>query len=792
MFSDLRFAARQLMRNPGLTAAAVLTLALGIGANTAIFSVINAVLIESLPYPQADQLLRIYEQLPDGRTNSVSGGAFKDWKEHSTSFSSLAVTEPTRSNLTGAGTPQSLVGLMVSSEFLSVLGVEPLRGRGFAAGEDAPGADNQVMLLSHQLWQSRFGGKEDILGRTVALDQIPHTVIGILPPKALVEDEASFLVPAVIDGEGSEWGRSGHWRGVIGRLHPEVSAAQAQAELRGIKERLRAEYPSFKEEWSVAAVPLKEVSVREMRPILVLLLGTVALVLLIACANVSNLLLARGNSRAREMAIRCSLGAGSARILRQMLLESLLLAFIGCGAGLLVALFAVDALAHMVTGMVPQMLHPELDGSVLLFSILVACGCGILFGILPALRASRTDLRRGLKESERGSSSGRRRSHAVLIASEVAFTLVLLIAAGLFLRSFLLLLDTHPGFNPQQALAFDVTLPNAKYPLGEDRLRFTEGLLERLEALPGVESAAASSALPLSRVRRTEFASRGDQPANTDYTVRSDFILGDYFETLEMSLLRGRALTAQDGLAAAPPVLVVDQGLAEDLFPGEDPVGQRLHFLRETWEIVGVVSPVRHAMMTLEAQPAVYVPLGRNLRSSSIVVRTSTPPLSLVEAAREAVFDLDPDQPITNVRAMESDVARSVETQRTTLVLLALFAGVAILLAAIGIYGVMAYSVGQRARELSIRSVLGAERRELLRLILQGGLKPSLVGIGIGLLVALFLARLVKSLLYEVTTHDPLVFATAFVLLLGLAATATALPALRAANADLTLTLRED
>jgi putative ABC transport system permease protein len=796
MIQDLRFGVRMLCKSPGFTLVAVLTLALGIGANTAIFSVINSVLIKSLPYPDAAQLVNVWEMRPDGGRNGVSGGAFKDWRAHSAKFAHLALIKDVRLNLTGTGAPEHVSGFQVSSEFLSALRVTPLLGRGFVAGEDAIGGNNRVIVLAHQLWQRRYGGDAGVIGQTISLNQIPYTVIGVLPPGALLQDETMFLIPFIIDVDSDtvKWVRGYHCCGVIGRVAPGVTVSEAQAELRDVKQRLAAEYPTFKKDWSISVVSLQEDLTGDIRPTLRVLLATVGLVLLIACANVSNLLLARGNARAREMAIRAALGAHSGRIMRQLLSESLLLAVIGCAAGLLLAAFGVKLLTNMVRGLVPQARHPELDLNVLMFSILVACGCGLLFGLLPAIRASKPDLNHVLKETERGASSGsRRRSQSFLVVSEFACALVLLVGAGLFLRSFVRLLETDPGFNTQRALAFDLSFSKAKYPKAEDQQRFLKELNERIAALPGVEAVGAATTLPLSNRGRGGSVSRADRPAPDSYGVRDDFVSGDYFSALGIKLLRGRLITETDNVPKAPRVLVIDAKVARDLYPGEDPIGKILTYDGKPWDVVGVVAPIRHAGLNSDPDSRIYGPRAHfSYPTAGMVIRSSLQPATLVERVRKSILEADPDQPIANVRTLEEAVHRSLARERTTLILLGLFAAVAISLACVGIYGVMSYAIGQRAREISIRLALGAQRREIVRLVLAGGMKPALAGIALGLAAAFALSRLVEKLLFEVKTHDPLVF-IASVCLLGMAAAFSVyLPARRAARVDPMVALRSE
>lgn len=797
ILQDLRYAQRQLLARPGFTIAVIVTFALGIGATTAIFSLVSSVMLQPLPYAESDRLVHVFEQRPDGGWNTVSGGAFMDWQQHSQSFEHIAIHEDARMNLTATGEPQRVSGLRVSAPFLAAHGVQPVMGRDFAAGEDRPAGNNQVIVLTHAFWQEHFNGAGDAIGNTLVLDEQTYTVIGVLPPRALLQDEARFLVPIVINGEPSAWTREGHWRMVTARLAPGVTVQEAEAELRTIKQRLNSEYASFKQDWSVMLMPVQDLYASGISTTLFVLLATVFCVLLIACANVSNLMLARGSDRAREMSVRRALGASIARIVRQVLIESVLLALLGCVAGLVVAALGVQLLGNALNGVLPyvmpEALRPNLDVNVLLFSIVLSTACGVLFGLLPALRAARSNPASSLKESERGSQSvEKKRSQSVLLASQFAFTLVLLIGAGLMLRSFAELLQAEPGFQPQQALAFDLSLPESRYPDAASRARAAEQIVERIEALPGVEAAGVTSYVPLSNRGATEFLSRMDQPFSAEYVVGYEAVSGDYLGALGLDLLQGRFVNAADNRDGAPRVLVINERIAKDLYPDGNPIGQQLRFFDNAWEIVGVVESVRHQAMHLDAAPRIYSAHIRSSFSTSVVVRAVLPSAQLNEAVRKAVLDVDSDLPIANVRTLEHAVQESLGRHRVTLILLGIFAGLALVIACVGVYGVMTYTIRQRERELGIRSALGAGRADIIRLVLQSGLKPTLLGVLAGLFAAVLLARYLESLLFEVRSHDPLVFGTAIAALTFITILAILVPARRAARIEPMRALRQD
>lgn len=790
---QIRQAARQLLQRPGFTLAAVLTFALGIGVTTAVFSMVNSVLLASLPYPEPERIVRVFETLPDGFHNSVSGGVYKDWVEGNSSFEELAIYSVENMNLTGQGEPERVAGVRATASLLDVLGVSPVLGRNFTRREDHAGGDNHVALLTDRFWRQRYNASPAIIGETLMLDGQAFSVIGVLPSRALLENDALFVIPEVIDGEPASWQRWGHWRQVLGRLKPGADAAAAQADLRAVKQRLSEQYPSYKQEWSVAVLPVREVYAAEIRPTLLLLFATAALVLLIACSNVGNLLFARGAERAQELSVRSALGASRRQLMLQLLLESLVLAFGGGLAGLLLATLGLRTLSVMVTGMLPYALQPGLDWSMFVFSLSIAVACGLLFGLLPALKASRSDPAGALKEGERGTQSReKKRTQFAMLAFQFAFTLMLLIGAGLLLKSFITLRNIDPGFRQDHLLAFDVSLSDQRYPDTASRMDFARTVTERLRGMAGVESVASSTALPMSGRDSTEMLSRADQPFSPDYLVGFEPVAGDYFTTLGIPLLKGRLLDERDNRDDAPHVLVVSESVAQDLFPGENALGRRVRLFKDEWEIVGVVGNVRHEAMHEVTHPRVYAPWVRRPFAASFVVRSSAAPLGLVNSARNAVQSVDPDMPLANVRRVEDDVNASFARQRTTLTLLGLFAASAVLLSAIGIYGVIAYAVNRRRREFGIRAALGADRSRILQIVLVDGLRPTLLGVALGLFAAFGLARFAESLLYGVSSVDVPVYAVATFLLMLTAVFAVLGPAFRASRIAPMTALRQD
>ncbi|MCW5556696.1 MAG: ABC transporter permease [Verrucomicrobiae bacterium] len=786
---DLRFALRQLLKNPGFTAVAVLTLALGIGATTAIFSIVNGVLLKPLPYEQPGQLVTLFELRPDRNTGPVSGGAFLDWREHSTSFDGLSVVGGMAANLTGTGQPERINGLRVNADYLRLLREQPLFGRGFLPEEDRVGGENQVVVLAHGLWQRRFGGDTNLVGKTILLDGESRTVVGILRPGALpTENDPDFLVPIVLGSREWHRSRSSHNLSVIGRLRPAITPESAQAELASIKQRLESEYPSWKKDWSVAVVPMHERVTRDMKLTLLVLLGAVGCVLLVACANVANLLLSKVVARQREMAVRAALGASRWRMIRQVLTESLVLAGLGGVLGVLIAYGGVEILLGWSQGLLRRLAEAHVDGRILAFTLLIALGTGVGFGLLPALQLSGPNLGTVLKAGGRGVVTGSRgRLQSGLIVAEVALALMLLTGAGLLVRSFARLLSVSPGFVTEGVLAMDLSMPGVKFPSATAKAEFVQRLADRVTAVPGVDRTGFTISLPMqgwSGDMLMRVVGRQDQP-DGGYGVRYDGVSGDYFQTLGIPLLRGRTFSRADNSTNTPPVVVCNESLAKKVFPNQDPLGQHVRFFDDTqYEIVGVVADVKQTRLDDDRADRIYLPHVFLGGDGSLIVRTRVPPASLAEPIRQAILEVDADQPVSNIRTLEQDIAKSVAARRHTLTLLGLFAGVALGLAALGLYGVLAHAVALRRNEIGIRMALGTQRTDVLRLILRQGLGLTLLGLAIGFAGALGLTRVLRNQLYEVGPTDPLTFATVALLLVTVALLACWLPAQRAARVD--------
>jgi putative ABC transport system permease protein len=799
LLQDLRYGLRILVNQPGFSLIAIITLALAIGANTAIFSIVDAVLFSPLSYPDSERLVKVNRvDFKRPRLGSPTSPLnFLDWRNQNQSFEYLGgYLETTAFNLTGAGEPERITGSLVSDSLFPALGVTPLLGRNFAPEEDRKDGP-KVVILSHSFWSRHFGSMPQVLGQTLTLNGQAHTVIAVMPADFnFPSTQAQLWVPFAATYE--DGGRGNFFVDVIGRLKPGVTLDQAQAELNNVAAGLERLYPEVNAGSRVALVPLQEHLTSKVRRPLLLLLGAVAFTLLIACANVANLLLARATVRTREIALRCALGASRARIVGQLLSESLLLSVAGAVVGLFIAYWGVKVLVASGADL-PRLGEIAIDGRVLGFTALVAVVTGLLFGLAPALQASKPNLEEALKAgSHRASGSSRWR--AGMVITQVALSLVLLIGAGLLLRSLARVLAVNPGFTTQNVLTFDVALPWPAYQR-EEAGRFFQEALHRVAALPGVKSVGATTALPLSRENNARYFTVegrvGDDPR--DYTIASHRLVSSgYFQTLGFTLLKGRFFTEQDSGENVAPV-IVNQTFARTYFADQEPLGKRFK-MGETanspfpWmTIVGVVGDVRHTSLEADAKPEFYRPFLRNRdteRKMTFAIRTTPEPEKLVASIRHEIQALDHAQPIANVSTLEQLVERSVAQRRFSLWLLGLFSLMALLLAVIGIYGVMSYAVSQNTREIGIRMALGAQTRDVLRLIVGQGILLTTIGVLVGLGASFALTRLMVSLLFGVSPTDLLTFGTVALLLIIVALLACYLPARRATKVDPLVALR--
>ncbi len=803
LLQDVRYAFRLLAKNPGFTAIAILTLALGIGANTAIFSVVNGVLLRPLPFRDPSRLVLIAEK-SSFPVISTSYENYMDWRDQSHSFESMEATRGGAITLTGAGEPERLNVQMATAGLFPMLGINPHIGRTFLPEEDRAGGA-PVVLLSYGLWQRRFGGSQDIIGKAINLDSQPYTVVGVLPSGFQILQPADVFLPFM------PWARTlpddRNWHpGIIplARLKPGVSRAQARAEMVGITKRLEQQYPDYNTGTSADVVGLQDQIVRNSRPALLLLLGAVSFVLLIACVNVANLLLARAASRGREVAIRAALGAGRGRIVRQLLTESVLLSLAGGLLGVLMASAALGPLLKLGAGSVPQGAPIGLDPSVLAFTAGVSLFTGVLFGIMPAMRTAKLDLRKALNEGSRGATAGpgQHRLRGALVAMEIALAMLLLVGSGLLLRSFSRLQEVPPGFQPDHLLVADIPLSQTTYAKPEDRYQFFDRLVERAKSLPGVRSAAAASFLPVSGGGSIiHFNITGRPPKSPHEFVAAGYrtITPNYLETLGVPLLQGRLFTQADN-EKAPAVVVINATMVHTFFPNENPLGKRLQLgaLPEqevpTMEIVGVVGDVRPGL-GIDPQAEMYLPyrqadLVLPVFQLSLVMRTAGDPVLQTSALRSALAQIDPNQPLVKVRTMEENMATTVAQPRFRAWLIGIFAMLALVLAGVGVYGVMSYAVTQRTSEIGLRVTMGAQPQDVFHIIVGEGLRLSLLGVGIGLVTALALTRLLQSFLFGISAYDPLTFVGVSVLLTLVALAASFFPARRATRVDPLVALR--
>jgi putative ABC transport system permease protein len=804
MMADLRYALRMLAKSPAFSLIAILTLGLAIGANSAIFSVVNAVLLRPLPYPHSEQLVRVFGKQPQLDLAPSSPANFLEWRGENQVFERIGTYVGKGFNLLGGDKPERVIGARVSADLLPLLGVQPALGRLFTNDEDQEGRA-EIVILSHDFWRSRFAGDPNTTGQTITLNDKPYTIVGVMPAGfAFPDTRTQVWVPMAFSATERQT-RDTNYIAVIARLKPGVLLEQARANMDAVARSQAERYPRTNFGVGVTVRSLQEHIVGDVRPMLVVLLGAVAFVLLIACANVANLLLARAATRQREMAIRGALGASRSRVVRLLLTESLLLAVVGGAVGLLLAIWSLDLLVSLKPANLPRLAEISVKRTVFLFTLEVSVITGVLFGLAPALQVSKMDLNEGLKESSRGGTDSprRHRMRALLVVSEVALSLVLLVGAGLMIRSFSRLLAVDPGFKADHVLTAFVSLPPSKYPKREQQTAFFDRLLERLRNVPGVSAAGLVTDIPLYGGSSTGFDVEGRAPAAPGQRAMTDYRLinSDYFAAMGMKLVKGRPFSRADN-ETAPGVVIINETLAARFFPGEDPIGNRLDLSgepRDLREIVGVVGDVRNYGVDAEVKPEVYVPflqsapeyLAGVASALTIVVRSAIEPATFAAALREQVQALDKDQPVSAIRTMEWYLADSMAQRRFNMLLLGVFAGLALVLAAVGIYGVIAYTVTQRTHEMGIRIALGARGGDILRLVFANAMVTTLAGIVIGLAAAFALTRLLQSLLYQVTATDPFVFATIPVLLLVVAVVATYIPARRAMKVDPITALRE-
>ncbi len=789
-----------LTKNPGFTAVAVVTLALGIGTNTAIFSVVNTILLRPLPFKDAQRLVVIWETEPSGPGDlfPATSPDFEDWRKQNKVFEGLAAATGDGAALTGTSEPLQLDGWRVSPEIFPLLGVQPLLGRTFAADETG---HNHVVILSYGLWQRAFGGDRSIVGQKITMDGEAYDVVGVMLsafkfPRVWGHG-AEFWRPIAFDEPAWKKDRGNHWFWVLGRMKPGVTIEQARADMETVSGRLAQQYPMTNTGVIAKVVGLREQLTKNVKPALLVLFAAVGFLLLIACVNVANLLLAKAVGRQREIAIRLAVGSGRLRLIRQLLTESVLLFLAGGAAGLLVGDWALGLLLNAAPwGYIPSAAEVHLDAWVFLFTFLVAFVAGALAGLIPAIHASKPDLHDALKESARNIATPHQRSRRVLTAGEIALALMMLIGAGLAIKSLVRLLGVQAGFDPQNVLTARIALPNSRYPKPIQVTSFYQELLERVRALPGVLSASLVWNLPLEGGSNGTVIIEG-QPAPKNMwsspLVEVDTVMPGYFHTLRIPVLRGRDFTAQDS-EDKPPVAIINETMAHMFWPNQDAVGKRFSQDKDKpkWiTVVGVVGDVREYGLDHPTAPEAYFPQSQhNSTYMAIVVRTATEPLGQLSAVRGAVHDLDSQLPVYAPRELSQIVSESSEQQRFVALLLGLFGGLALVLASVGIYGVISYSVAQQTHELGIRMALGAGRRDVLGMVLGEGLRLALYGIGAGLAGALVLTRLMSSLLYGVRPSDPLTFAGVAALLVLVALAACYIPARRATKVDPMVALR--
>ena len=806
--ADVRYAFRTLRRNPGFAIVVLLTLALGIGANAAIFSVVNGVLLRPLPFRDADRLMVIWGDLKRPGLNDIpaSAGEYVDYRDRSHAFEQVSAYDTVGFNLTGGGEPERVEGAVVTTTFFSLLGASAQAGRTFVAGEDQPGRDD-VVVLSHSLWTRRFSANPAIVGQTIPVDGRPTQVVGVMPAAFQFPDRSiEIWKPFLLDAEAlSDNNRGSHGYTALARLKAGISRQQAQADLNAVTAAFKADHPgNYRNGFGATLRPLQEEIVGDTGRPLMVLLGAVAVVLLIACANVANLLLARAASRRKEIALRTALGASRGRLVRQLMTESVLVSAVGGLIGLGLAAWGVDLLIASAPDSIPRIQEVGVDARVVGFTALVSLATGLLFGLVPALRASRAPLNDALKEGGRAGGGGVHGfAGRALVVSEVALSLVLLIAAGLLIHSFTRLQDVAPGFDSSRLLTFRLSLPESRYTTFQKGQSFFDEFFTGLRRRPGVRGVAAINALPFSGFggsRSFHIEGREEKRPEDQTEEQLRIVTDGYFAAMGIPIVTGREFTERDALNQ-PRVAVVNDAMAKKHWPHESPIGKRVSFSTNEphwYEIVGVAGNIKHRALEAVDRPELYVPYrqplfaGWTVRPMYAIARTSADPASIVAIARHEIARVDPDQPISDVRTMDERIGRSLSSRRFSMVLLALFAGLALTLAAVGIYGIVAYSVTERTHEIGVRVALGAQRRDVMAMVVGQGMTMTIVGTAIGVAASAALARLMSSLLFGVSAVDPVTFVAIPLLLIAVALAACYVPARRAMRVDPLETLRSE
>lgn len=801
LIEDVRFAFRKLAKSPGFTAVAVLTLALGIGANTAIFSVVNSQLLQPLPYPEPEDVVIIWETSEKFGAMSISYPNFKDWQKRTETMEEIAVYRRDRFNLTGVGDPEQVRTTMISANMFDAVGLPPVIGRAFTADEDTVGGA-PVAVLAHGYWVRRFGGELDVIGRQISLNDTLYEIVGIASPDMIHPTRSDVFVPIAPFSDHEAWQNRGNHPGIygIGRVGPGHTINEAQAEITTIAAALAEEYPTTNTGVSVQFSSLSEYIVEDVRPALMMLVGAVGLVLLIACVNIANLLLARSAGRERELATRTAVGASRGRIVRQLLTEATLLSLFGGALGILVAYGGLDALTALYGSSLPRTDPIAMDSRVLSFTAFLSISTGLLFGLVPAFQSTAQSAAQPLRSGARG-SMGKRQSRLqyTLVGTEIALAVVLLIGSGLLIRSFANVLEVDPGFEPDNVLTASVNLPESKYPDDEAVRRFWDEALPRIESLPGAVSVGTTNNLPFVGGNQTSFAIVGRERPEPGQFPFAEYamVTTDYFRTIDMRLLRGRLFDERDH-AEAPQVMVIDQQFADRHWPGEEPIGQQVdlgaHGEADIAEVIGVVATVRHNGLDVEPpRPQMYFTVAQAASSDvTVLVKTAVPPTDLIEPLREAILAVDPAQPIRDAQAYNDIVGESLGDRRLSLSLLTTFALIAVALALIGVYGVISYSVSRRTQEFGVRIALGSGDRHIFGLVISQVAKVALAGVAIGLLGAVVVSGLLSQQLFGVSRFDASTFVAVPLVIVACAIVACLLPARRAVRIKPVVALRQD